>query len=88
VTTFDAVNRVAVVLSTVLLAAGLAASLSGATAAARLLDAGLIMLMLTPLLRLATTVAGDVRRRDRVAVLSSLAVIAILAVSWALALRR
>jgi hypothetical protein len=87
--TFDTVNRVAVLVSTVLLAAGLVVSLSGPPAAAAgLLDAGLLMLMLTPLLRLATTLAGDVQRRDRVAALTTLAVVAILGVAWFVALRR
>ena len=87
--TFDTMNRVAVLTSTALLAAGLAAWLLGTRAeAAWLLDAGLLALMLTPVLRLVTTLADDVRRRDRVAVLTTLAVVAILAVSLTLALRR
>lgn len=87
--TFDTINRIAVVTSTALLAAGLAAWLLGPRAeAAWLLDAGLLALMLTPVLRLMTTLADDVRRRDRVAVLTTLAVVAILAVSLTLALRR
>ena len=87
--TFDAINRAAVVLSTALLAAGLAAWLLGPrAAAARLLDAGLLALMLTPVLRLVTTLADDVRRRDRVAAATTLAVVAILALSLTLALSR
>jgi hypothetical protein len=87
--TFDAVNRAAVVTSTALLAAGLGLWLArGPMAAERLLDAGLIALMLTPVLRLLTTLAGDVRRRDFVAMATTLAVAAILGVGLTLALRR
>jgi hypothetical protein len=87
--TFDTVNRAAVVTSTALLAAGLGLWLArGPMAAERLLDAGLIALMLTPVLRLLTTLAGDVRRRDPVAMATTLAVVAILGVGLTLALRR
>ena len=87
--TFDAVNRAAVVTSTVLLAAGLGLWLArGPLAADRLLDAGLIALMLTPVLRLVTTLAADVRRRDVVAAATTVAVFAILGVGLALALGR
>jgi uncharacterized membrane protein len=87
--TFDAVNRYAVITSTALLGAGLAAWLLGPrTTAARLLDAGLLALMLTPVLRLVTTLADDVRRGDRRAAITTLAVVAILAVSLTLALSR
>lgn len=85
--TLDTVNRVAVVASTALLASGLGAWLLGTRAAAgRLLDAGLLALMLTPVLRLVTTLADDVRRGDRTAALTTVAVMAILAASltWAL----
>ena len=86
--TFDTVNRVAVVASMALLASGLATWLLGPRpAAARLLDAGLLALMLTPVLRLLTPLADDVRRGDRVAAATTLAVVAILAVSLTLALR-
>jgi uncharacterized membrane protein len=86
--TFDAINRAALVTSTVLLAAGLAAWIArGAAAADRLLDAGLVALMLTPVLRLATTLVEDVRRRDVIAALTTLAVAAVLGLALALALR-
>ena len=87
--TFDTVNRAAVVTTTALLAAGLGLWLvRGAVESQGLLDAGLIALMLTPVLRLVTTLAGDVRRRDAVAVATTLAVAAILGVGLALALGR
>lgn len=87
--TFDAVNRAAVVTSTALLAAGLALwFVAGPMASQRLLDAGLIALMLTPVLRLLTTLAADIRRRDAVATATTLAVFAILGLGLALALRR
>ena len=87
--TFDAINRAAVVTTTALLTAGLVVWMArGAAAADRLLDAGLVALMLTPGLRLATTLAEDVRRRDVVAALTTLAVAAILGLALALALRR
>jgi uncharacterized membrane protein len=86
---FDTVNRAAVIATTLLLAVGLGAWLvRGPSAADRLLDFGLIALMLTPVLRLVTTLAADVRRRDTVAVATTLAVVAILGVGLALALRR
>ncbi len=87
--TFDALNRAAVVTTTVLLAAGLVMWMArGAAAADRLLDAGLVALMLTPVLRLVTTLADDVRRRDVVAAFTTLAVAAILVLALAVALRR
>jgi hypothetical protein len=87
--TFDTVNRAAVVCSTALLAAGLGLWLvRGPVESHGLLDAGLIALMLTPVLRLVTTLAGDVRRRDAVAVATTLAVAAILGVGLAFALGR
>jgi hypothetical protein len=86
--TIHAVNRAAVITTTALLAAGLAVWMArGAAAADRLLDAGLVALMLTPVLRLATTLAEDVRHRDAVAALTTLAVAAILGVVLLLALR-
>ena len=87
--TFDTLNRAAVVTSTALLAAGLGVWVArGPIVAEQLLDAGLIALMLTPVLRLVTTLAGDVRRRDPVAVATTLAVFVILGVGLTLALRR
>lgn len=87
--TFDTVNRAAVVTSTVLLAAGLGLWIvRGPDEAQHLLDAGLIALMLTPVLRLVTTLAGDVRRRDTVAMATTLAVFVILGVGLTLAMRR
>jgi uncharacterized membrane protein len=86
---FDAVNRAAVITTTALLAAGLAVWIAaGPAAAARLLDAGLIALMLTPVLRLVTTLVEGVRRRDGLAVAMTLAVAAILAVGLLVATRR
>ena len=87
--TFDAVNRAAVVTATALLAAGLVMWMArGAAVADRLLDAGLVALMLTPVLRLVTTFADDVRRRDVVAALTTSAVAAVLVLALVLALRR
>jgi len=87
--TFDAVNRAAVIASTVLLAVGLATWLvRGPMAGEALLDAGLIALMLTPVLRLVTTLAADVRRRDAVAMATTLAVVAILGIGLVLAMSR
>jgi hypothetical protein len=87
--TFDTVNRAAVVTTTLLLAVGLTLWLvRGPSAADTVLDAGLIALMLTPVLRLVTTLAADVRRRDAAAVATTLAVVAILGVGLVLALRR
>ena len=87
--TFDALNRAAVVTTTLLLALGLAAWVwRGPTTADPLFDAGLIALMLTPVLRLVTTLADDVRRRDTVAAATTVAVFVILAVGLALALRQ
>jgi uncharacterized membrane protein len=87
--TFDTVNRAAVVISTVLLAAGLGMwMVRGPIVAERLLDAGLIALMLTPVLRLVTTLAADIRRRDPVAAATTVAVAVILGVGLALALGR
>lgn len=86
--TVDALNRAAVVATTVLLGLGLAVWVGrGQAAADPLLDAGLIALMLTPVLRLVTTLAGDVRRRDAAAAVTTLAVFVILAVGLTLALR-
>jgi uncharacterized membrane protein len=86
---FDAVNRAAVVTSTALLAAGLGLWLvRGPVESQGLLDAGLIALMMTPVLRLVTTLADDVRRRDAGAVAATLAVATILGVGLALALGR
>jgi len=88
VITVDALNRAAVVITTALLALGLAVWVWGHPAAADpLLDAGLIALMLTPVLRLVTTLAADVRRRDAVAAATTVAVFVILAVGLTLALR-
>jgi uncharacterized membrane protein len=87
--TVDAINRAVFVTTTALLAAGLAVwVVRGAAAADRLLDAGLVALMLTPVLRLATTLIEDVRRRDVTAALTTLAVAAVLGIALALALRR
>ena len=86
---FDTVNRAAVITSTALLAAGLGLWLGrGPVESQGLLDAGLIALMMTPVLRLVTTLAADVRRRDAVAVATTLAVATILGVGLALALGR
>jgi hypothetical protein len=88
VITVDAINRAAVTTSTALLALGLAVwVLRGPAAADALLDAGLIALMLTPVLRLATTLAADIRRGDTVAAATTIAVFVILAIGLALALR-
>jgi hypothetical protein len=85
--TFDAVNRLAVLATTALLAAGLVVWLArGPRAAEPLLDAGLIALMLTPVLRLITTLVDDIRRRDAVAMATSVAVCVILGVGLVLAL--
>jgi predicted PurR-regulated permease PerM len=87
--TFDAVNRLAVLATTALLAAGLGVWLArGPGAAEPLLDAGLIALMLTPVLRLITTLVDDIRRRDAVAVATTVAVCVILGVGLVLALRQ
>ncbi len=87
--TFEAVNRVAVVATTALLAAGLGVwVVRGPGPAELLLDAGLIALMLTPVLRLATTLAVDIRRRDALAVAITLAVCVILGAGLVFALRR
>ena len=87
--TVDAINRAAVVTTSALLAAGLAVWMArGAAAADRLLDAGLVALMLTPVLRLVTTLVDDVRRRDTTAALTTLAVAGVLGLALALALRR
>jgi predicted PurR-regulated permease PerM len=86
--TVDGLNRAAVVTTTVLLALGLVVRVwRGPDAAGPLLDAGLIALMLTPVLRLVTTLAADVRRGDAAAAATTLAVFAILALGLALALR-
>jgi hypothetical protein len=88
VITVDALNRAAVVTTTVLLALGLAVWVGrGPAAADPLLDAGLIALMLTPVLRLVTTLAADIRRGDAVAAATTVAVLVILAVGLTLALR-
>jgi uncharacterized membrane protein len=87
--TFDAVNRAAVVATTALLAAGLGVwVVRGPGPAEALLDAGLIALMLTPVLRLVTTLAVDIRRRDTLAVGITLSVCVILGVGLVVALRR
>jgi hypothetical protein len=87
--TFDAVNRLAVIASTALLAAGLGVWLArGPGPAESLLDAGLITLMMTPVLRLITTLVADIRRRDTVAVAITVAVCVILGVGLVLALRQ
>jgi hypothetical protein len=87
--TFDAVNRAAVIATTALLAAGLGVWLvRGPGPSGPLLDAGLVALMLTPVLRLLTTLAVDVRRRDILALALTLSVCLILGVGLALALRR
>lgn len=83
----DVLNRAAVLTTTVLLALGLGVSVWRGPAADPLLDAGLIALMLTPVLRLVATFAADVRRGDAVAAATTLAVFAILALGLALALR-
>jgi uncharacterized membrane protein len=86
--TIDALNRAAVVATTVLLGLGLVVWVGrGQAAADPLLDAGLIALMLTPVLRLVTTLAADVRRRDVAAAVTAMAVFVILAVGLVLALR-
>jgi hypothetical protein len=85
--TLDTINRLAVAASTALLASGLAVwLLRPGPVAARLLEAGLLALMLTPALRLVTTLSDDVRRRDRTAAATTLAVMVILGLSltWAL----
>ncbi len=87
--TFDVVNRAAVFATTALLAAGLGVwVVRGPEPAEALLDAGLIALMLTPVLRLVTTLAVDIRRRDTLAVAITLAVCVILGVGLVVALRR
>jgi uncharacterized membrane protein len=86
--TIDVLNRAAVVATTMLLGLGLAVWVGrGQAAADPLFDAGLIALMLTPVLRLVTTLAADVRRRDATAAVTTLAVFVILAVGLTLALR-
>lgn len=86
--TFDAMNRAAVIVTTALLAAGLGVWLiRGPGPAEALLDAGLITLMLAPVLRLVTTLAADVRRRDPIAAATAAAVFVILGLGLALALR-
>jgi uncharacterized membrane protein len=86
--TFDALNRAAILATTALLGVGLGVwVVRGEIAAARLLDAGLMALILTPVLRLITTLVEDVRRRDGPAVAATLAVAAILGLTLAVALR-
>jgi uncharacterized membrane protein len=85
--TFDAINRTAVVTTTLLLGVGLALHVGRVAAAAAVLDAGLIALMLTPVLRLATTLVTDARRRDLVAMATTVAVAVILGVALVLAMR-
>lgn len=85
--TVDVLNRAAVVTATVLLALGLGVWTWRGPAADPLLDAGLVALMLTPVLRLVTTLVADVRRGDAVAAATTVAVFVILALGLTLALR-
>lgn len=86
--TFDGLNRAAILAVTALLGVGLGVwVVRGEVAAARLLDAGLMALLLTPVLRLVTTLVEAVRRRDGPAVAATLAVAAILGLTLMVALR-
>jgi uncharacterized membrane protein len=85
--TFDTVNRVAVLSTTALLGVGLGIwVVRGEVAASGVLDTGLVVLMLTPVLRLVTTLVEHVRQRDLVAAATTLAVMIILGVTLTLAL--
>jgi uncharacterized membrane protein len=85
----ERVNRIAVRVATLLLATGLVIWFASGEATARpILDAGLVALMSTPVFRLATTLATQVRQRDWLAVTTTIAVILVLGVSVAVALRR
>jgi uncharacterized membrane protein len=85
--TFDTINRLAVLATTALLGVGLGVwVVRGDVAASRILDTGLIVLMLTPVLRLVTTLAEAVRERDTTSVLTTLAVFGVLALTLTLTL--
>jgi hypothetical protein len=85
--TFDALNRAAVLATTALLGVGLGVwVVRGEDAAAPVLDAGLMALIMTPVLRLITTLVEDARRRDTAAIATTLAVAAVLGLTLALAL--
>jgi hypothetical protein len=85
----DLVNRTAVLASMGLLGIGLAMWIvAGEPAARRTLDAGLILLMTTPALRLATTVIAEARRQDWIAVSATIGVALVLGWTLILALSR
>jgi hypothetical protein len=85
----ERVNRLAVGVATLLLATGLIIWFAaGETTARPILDAGLVALMTTPVFRLATTLVTQVREHDWFAVTTTIAVILVLAVSVAVAVRR
>ena len=63
------------------LASGLLAWIGGAEAASLLLNAGLIILMATPVMRVVLSIAEYARMRDWTFVLTACAVLVILAVS-------
>jgi uncharacterized membrane protein len=73
------VLRAGVVLSATILAAGLVMALSGVTHAARVLDAGVILLVAIPVARIAMSFVDAIRRRDRLLAYSTAAVLLVLA---------
>lgn len=77
-----------VVLSASILAAGIVLSLAGFSAAPLFLRTGLIVLMATPILRVAVSVAEYVRLRDWLFSATALAVLLVLLTSVTLALVR
>jgi uncharacterized membrane protein len=74
--------------SAALLAAGIASQMAGWSAASPLIRAGLILLMATPILRVAVSVVEYARLRDWFFASTALAVLAVLLTSVGLALAR
>jgi Protein of unknown function (DUF1634) len=85
----DGVNRAAVLASMALLGLGLVLWMTGTGRASRvMLDLGLVLLMATPALRVATTLVVCLRRRDWLAVAATLGVAFVLGWTVILAFRR
>jgi uncharacterized membrane protein len=85
----DALNRVAVLASMALLGLGLLLWIVvGQRVSRATLDAGLVLLMATPALRVATTLVVGIRRRDWLAVAATLGVALVLGWTVLLAMRR
>jgi Protein of unknown function (DUF1634) len=83
----DAINRLAVLASMCLLGLGLLVWIAiGDRPSRATLDLGLVLLMATPALRVGTTLVVGIRRRDALAVASTIGVVLVLGWTMLLAI--